>query len=153
MPFRYSFLYITLVKKASKKKSPSSGSFSFRGHIWIDGSEGTFIGYGRVVLLERIREFGSITRAAKSMELSYRRAWVLIDSMNRQAPKPFVVTSAGGRGGGGTRVTAEGEEAVRLFWKLHDDFQKFLASKDQAVRDILRGDKEGTGGMKCKKRR
>jgi len=141
------------VKKPSKENKQSPGSFRFRGHIWIDGSEGTFIGYGRVVLLERIREFGSITRAAKSMELSYRRAWVLIDSMNRQAPRPYVVTSAGGKGGGGTRVTAEGEEAVRLFWMLHDDFQKFLASKDQTARDILRGCKERIGGSKCKKRK
>ena len=141
------------MKKPSKESKQSPGSFRFRGHIWIDGSEGTFIGYGRVVLLERIREFGSITKAAKSMELSYRRAWVLIDSMNRQAPKPFVVTAAGGRGGGGTRVTAEGEEAVRLFWKLHDDFQKFLASKDQEVEAIISSNKENAGGMKCKKRR
>ena len=113
-----------------KKKTPATkckGPFAVvRGHIWLDGSEGTFLGYGRVVLLERIREFGSITKAAKSMELSYRRAWVLIDSMNRQAPKPFVVTSAGGKGGGGTFVTAEGELAIKLFWKFHKDFQVFL---------------------------
>jgi molybdate transport system regulatory protein len=124
-----------------KKKKPAAKSGQpfaiFRGHIWLDGSEGTFLGYGRVVLLERIREFGSITKAAKSMELSYRRAWVLIDSMNRQAPKPFVVTAAGGKGGGGTLVTEEGEKVIRLFWKLHNEFQKFLASQDQAVRKIF----------------
>ena len=97
-----------------------------RGHLWIEGSEGTFLGYGRITLLERIREYGSITQAAKSLEMSYRRAWVLIDSMNRQAPVPFVVTATGGRRGGGTRLTSAGEKAIVLFWKIHDDFQDFL---------------------------
>ena len=123
----------------------------FRGHIWLDGSEGTFLGYGRVVLLERIREFGSITKAAKSMELSYRRAWVLIDSMNRQAPKPFVVTAAGGKGGGGTLVTEEGEQAIRLFWKFHSDFQKFLAKEERTFGTCFGEGKDYSGRITCKK--
>ena len=68
----------------------------FHGRVWIDGSEGTFLGYGRIVLLERIRQYGSITQAAKSMEMSYRHAWELVDSMNRQARKPLVETASGG---------------------------------------------------------
>src|SRR5512138_3458478 len=83
----------------------------FHGRVWIDGPEGTFIGYGRVVLLERIREHGSITKAAKSMEMAYRHAWDLVDSMNRQARTPFVELATGGKGGGGARVTAAGERA------------------------------------------
>jgi len=124
---------------------------SLKGHIWIEGSEGTFLGYGRIALLERIREYGSITKAAKALEMSYRRAWVLIDSMNRQVPKPYVVTSAGGKSGGGTRVTDEGEKAIALFWEIHDDFQKFLASKDKLVKDIFDSCKKHSGGVKCKK--
>jgi len=120
--------------KKKKSAEKSIGPFGIlRGHIWLDGSEGTFLGYGRVVLLERIREFGSITKAARSMELSYRRAWVLIDSMNRQAPKPFVVTAAGGKGGGGTLVTEEGEKAIKLFWIFHADFQKFLEKEKKTL--------------------
>ena len=49
---------------------------SLRGHIWIEGQEGTLLGYGRIALLERIREYGSITKAAKALEMSYRRAWL-----------------------------------------------------------------------------
>lgn len=124
-------------KPAAKIREPFA---LFRGHIWLDGSEGTFLGYGRVVLLERIREFGSITKAAKSMELSYRRAWVLIDSMNRQAPKPFVVTAAGGKGGGGTLVTEAGEQAIRTFWKFHGDFQKFLEHEEKKLGFIKTAD-------------
>lgn len=119
--------------KKKKTGKPENVFPALRGHIWIDGSEGTFLGYGRVALLERIREYGSITKAAKALEISYRRAWVLINSMNRQVPRPYVVTSAGGSKGGGTRVTPEGERAIALFWKIHDKFQKFLKSQAGAA--------------------
>jgi molybdate transport system regulatory protein len=113
-----------------KNTPPTPG---FRGRIWIDGPEGTFIGYGRVVLLERIREHGSITKAARSMEMAYRRAWDLVDSMNRQSKKLFVELATGGKGGGGARVTDEGEKAIKRFWKFHEDFQKFLKQEEKKL--------------------
>ena len=61
------------------------GGYELKGRVWIEGASGTFLGYGRVVLLERIAEFGSISKAAKSMDMSYRHAWELVDSINRQA--------------------------------------------------------------------
>ena len=70
------------------------------GRLWIEGKKGTFLGHGRIVLLERIREYGSISRAAKSMEMSYHHAWDLVDSMNRQTTKPLVEKGTGGKGGG-----------------------------------------------------
>jgi molybdate transport system regulatory protein len=112
-------------KKGHARKRTRSTA-GLRGRIWIDGKEGTFLGYGRVVLLERIREHGSITKAAKSMEMSYRHAWELMDSMNRQAAEPLVESAAGGSGGGGADLTRAGEEAIRLFWKFYEDFQDFL---------------------------
>jgi molybdate transport system regulatory protein len=111
--------------KARTKKSP----YSCRGRIWIDGPEGTFLGYGRVVLLERIRQYGSITKAAKSMDMSYRHAWQLVDSMNMQAPEPLVTTASGGKGGGGTGLTVAGEDAVSLFWRFYAGFQEFLVKQ------------------------
>ena len=106
-----------------KKLQPYPG---LRGRIWIDAAEGTFLGYGRIVLLERIREQGSIAKAAKSMGMSYRHAWELVDSMNRQAQAPLTEASTGGKGGGGARVTERGEQAISLFWKFYADFQDFL---------------------------
>jgi molybdate transport system regulatory protein len=132
---RYALLYITKVKHKSKlnTKAGNDSSYHFCGHIWIDGPEGTFIGYGRVILLERIREHGSITKAAKSMDMSYRHAWELIDSMNRQAPAPFIETSTGGKGGGGTRLTGEGEQAITMFWDFHRHFQDFLVQEEKKI--------------------
>jgi len=114
----------------NKTTKPKPG---FSGRVWIDGPEGTFIGHGRVVLLERIMEHGSITKAARSMEMAYRHAWDLVDSMNRQAAEPFVELATGGKGGGGARVTEAGKRAIELFWKFHDDFQKFLAHEQKKL--------------------
>ncbi len=100
--------------------------YTLKGRIWVDGPDGTFIGYGRVVLMERIKEFGSITRAAKSMSMSYRHAWELVDSMNRQSPEPFIITSTGGKKGGGTVVTKHGEQAIKQFWKTQEKLKRFL---------------------------
>jgi molybdate transport system regulatory protein len=107
--------------------------YEVRGRIWLDGRDGTFLGHGRVVLMERIRELGSITKAAKSMGMSYRHAWRLIDSMNRQSPRPFVVTATGGRNGGGAFVTEDGERAIRLFWKFDEEFREFLRRRTEKI--------------------
>ncbi|MGB0713152.1 MAG: winged helix-turn-helix domain-containing protein, partial [Gammaproteobacteria bacterium] len=72
--------------------------FRVHGRLWIKGPEGTFLGHGRVVLLRRIREHGSISAAARSMAMSYRRAWRLVESMNRQSRDPVVEKAAGGQG-------------------------------------------------------
>lgn len=122
-------------KKAKQKKPLALPAL--RGRVWVDGSEGTFLGYGRIVLLERIQEFGSITKAAKSMEMSYRHAWDLVDSMNQQAKSPLVESATGGKGGGGARVTEEGERMIALFWKFHEDFQKFLDYEEKKLKTVL----------------
>jgi molybdate transport system regulatory protein len=106
----------------------------FRGRVWIDGPEGTFIGHGRVVLLERIIEHGSISKAAKSMKMAYRHAWDLVDSMNRQAKQPFVELATGGKGGGGAVVTKAGEKAIKVFWQFHHDLQDFLKKEEKKLR-------------------
>lgn len=100
--------------------------YRLKGRIWIEGEDGTFLGYGRVVLLERIREHGSISEAARSMNMSYKHAWQLVESMNRQSRAPLVETATGGKGGGGTRLTEAGEKAVELFWHIYGRFKDFL---------------------------
>jgi molybdate transport system regulatory protein len=121
-------------KKTHNDKKCSKPRPGFRGRVWIDGPEGTFIGHGRVVLLERIIEHGSITKAAKSMQMAYRRAWDLVDSMNRQAKEPFVELATGGKGGGGARVTKAGERAIKLFWRFYKDLHTFLQREEKKLR-------------------
>jgi molybdate transport system regulatory protein len=117
-----------------RKTSSRAAAPVFRGRVWIDGPDGTFFGQGRAVLLERIIEHGSITKAARSMDMAYRHAWDLVDSMNRQAKEPFVEVVTGGKGGGGARVTRAGERAIRLFRRFHDDLQSFLKREEKKLR-------------------
>lgn len=123
-------------KKTIQKKSLPAPAL--RGHIWVDGLEGTFLGYARIVLLETIQEHGSITKAAKAMKISYRHAWVLVDSMNKQAKSPLVTAATGGTGGGGARVTEEGERMIALFWKFYKDFQVFLKQEEKKLKTALK---------------
>jgi len=135
LPFRYSLLYITLVKKdVSYTADEIITQKEFRGRLWINGQQGIFLGYGRVRLLERIREYGSITKAAKSMKMAYRRAWQHVDSMNSQAIRPLVIAVTGGKGGGGAHLTEEGEKAIDLFRKFQADFQKFLKREEKLLK-------------------
>ena len=77
-------------------------------------SEGP-IGPGKIRLLEHIRDLGSISAAARAMNMSYRHAWVLIDSLNRCFGSPVVHANVGGKSGGGATLTPLGHELVRRF--------------------------------------
>ncbi|WP_296186702.1 TOBE domain-containing protein [Pseudomonas sp. UBA1879] len=72
----------------------------------------------RIALLQHIAEQGSITRAAKSAGLSYKAAWDAIDELNNLAQQPLVERSVGGRGGGGAKLSVEGERVLRLYQRL-----------------------------------
>jgi molybdate transport system regulatory protein len=72
----------------------------------------------RIALLQHIAEQGSITRAAKSAGLSYKAAWDAIDELNNLAHEPLVERSVGGRGGGGAKLSQEGERVLRLYQRL-----------------------------------
>ncbi|NTV13339.1 MAG: LysR family transcriptional regulator [Desulfobulbaceae bacterium] len=116
-------------KQPGKQTTPSSEGFQCHGRIWLNGSDGTFLAYGRIVLLERIQQFGSISQAAKSMGMSYKHAWDLVDSLNRQADQPLVSKSSGGKRGGGTTLTARGIQAIAAYWAMDARFQTYLAEE------------------------
>src|ERR1700735_4773112 len=74
----------------------------------IDFAENSNLGPGKIALLEGIRTCGSLSEAARRMGISYRRAWLLLDSLNKSFDVPATVNSAGGRGGGGAEITPFG---------------------------------------------
>jgi molybdate transport system regulatory protein len=123
--------------KNNTLQDKGKSGFQWRGRLWLEGEEGTFLGYGRVVLLERIREFGSLAQAARSMEMSYKHAWDLLDSMNRQAGCKLVETSRGGKSGGGARLTPTGERAITVFWQYHRKFQDILQEMTAKLGEAL----------------
>ncbi|MBA1428152.1 TOBE domain-containing protein [Pseudomonas orientalis] len=89
----------------------------------------------RIALLAHIAEQGSITRAAKSAGLSYKATWDAIDELNNLAQTPLVERSVGGKGGGGARLTREGERVLRLYQRLQALQAEVLAT-DEAARDF-----------------
>ncbi len=114
-----------------KKNKERQGQPGWRGRIWLEGEHGTFIGYGRAVLLERIKEHGSISKAAQSMDMSYKHAWDLIKSMQSQAGQAVVKTSRGGAGGGGACLTLSGEELLEYFWEMYQRFNRFMEQESK----------------------
>lgn len=73
------------------------------------------LGRGKILLLELIRQTGSISAAGRAMNMSYRRAWLLVDALNRMFREPAVESQRGGKQGGGAALTAFGEELVERF--------------------------------------
>jgi molybdate transport system regulatory protein len=89
-------------------------------HLWlrVELGDGHRLGPGKVELLERIAEHGSISAAGRSMQMSYRRAWLLVESINAAFREPAVVTQQGGSLGGGAVVTELGREIVRRYREI-----------------------------------
>ena len=86
-------------------------SLSLRINLDPDGR----IGPGKIELLEQIAAFGSISAAARNMDMSYKRAWDLVEEMNRLFGKPVVSAQTGGRKGGGAQLTQAGLAVVSRF--------------------------------------
>ena len=81
---------------------------------------GARIGPGKAALLESIRDSGSISAAARDMGMSYKRAWLLLDSMNQAFTEPVVTAAPGGTGGGGATLTPFGAEVLERYRRIHE---------------------------------
>lgn len=96
------------------------------------------IGPGKVQLLEELARTGSITRAARQMDMSYMRAWTLIRTMNRCFKKPVVVTAHGGaHGGGGARLTDDGRKIVALYKKMEQNCLRAVTPTRKQLEKLL----------------
>ncbi len=81
----------------------------------VDFSEGCSLGPGKIDLLESIQRTGSLRKAAQILGMSYRRAWLLLDGLNRSFIEPCSTASIGGQGGGGVTLTPFGLEIIRAY--------------------------------------
>ena len=117
-------------RKSSEHNAMVAGQMQsgmqIKGRLWIENQGRTYLSWGRVVLLERIGEHGSVSAAAKSMQMSFSHAWHLVEDMTGLAPAPLVEKQAGGRQGGGAWLTEAGQKAVADFWALVDRFQGWI---------------------------
>ena len=93
------------------KPQRSSAEIRFR----VDFDDRCSVGIGKVRLLEAIERSGSLSQAARDVGMSYRRAWLLVDSMNTEFDAPVISASVGGSGGGGATLTAFGKELIAAY--------------------------------------
>ncbi|OED39481.1 molybdenum transporter [Flavobacteriaceae bacterium (ex Bugula neritina AB1)] len=106
--------------------------YHIKSRIWIEGTKGVFLGEGRIKILKTIIKEGSLSKAAKSLGMSYKKAWNLVNSINKNAQFPVVVTNTGGHGGGSTIVTEYGMKMISSFEKINENCWKFL---DQQLKE------------------
>lgn len=83
--------------------------------IRLDLANGARVGPGKIALLEEIARHGSISGAGRALRMSYRRAWELVEDLNRHLGTPVVAASTGGSGGGGARLTEAGAALVAAY--------------------------------------
>jgi molybdate transport system regulatory protein len=95
------------------------------------------VGPGKVDLLEAIAKTGSITSAARELEMSYRRAWLLVDTMNRCFRSPLVETATGGKRGGGTRLTTLGEDVIQRYRRIERNAARAGAADIRALTRLI----------------
>jgi molybdate transport system regulatory protein len=97
---------------------------------------GSALGPGMAELLERVAELGSIRRAAASMDMSYRKAWLLIQALQKTFDGPVVTAEAGGTSGGGTQLTELGKNLLKLYRRV-----------ESRAADAVRADLDSLSGM------
>ena len=93
----------------------------------IDFPENARLGRGKIELLEHIRDTGSISAAGRAMDMSYRRAWQLVDALNSMFSEPSVNSQRGGKQGGGAVLTPFGEELIRRFRHMESTLAQALS--------------------------
>lgn len=97
-----------------------------KSKIWIETDEGIIISEGRIRLLKLIEATGSLNKAAKEMNISYQKAWKLVDASNKASREPLVATQIGGNKGGGTVITPYGKLLIESFEKINKECWNFL---------------------------
>jgi molybdate transport system regulatory protein len=118
-------------------KAPPRARPQARFRLRVTTADEIAIGPGKISLLEAIGETGSLTAAAKSIEMSYRRAWLLLDQLNRSLKQPAVASVKGGQNGGGSELTAVGRKLIDLYRGIEATADKACAEQIRQVIGLL----------------
>lgn len=122
--------------KAKTERRPAERRIGPRLRVYLGIED--HLGPGKADLLTGIDETGSIVAAGKRMDMSYRRAWLLVDAMNKMFKSPLVTKSKGGKGGGGgAELTALGREVLTRFRSMEQKTAKAIARDLAALRKVV----------------
>ncbi len=103
-------------------------SYHIKCRIWICHGQASYLGEGRIRLLQEIQSTGSIRQAAKNMSMSYKKAWSLVQSMNTQSEIPIVERKTGGINGGGAQLSEKGLELIRIYSEISKKSEQYLST-------------------------
>jgi molybdate transport system regulatory protein len=105
--------------------------------IWLDKNQKGFLGKGRIELLKNIDKYGSLSKAAKEMKMSYKAAWDSLNEMKNLSSTELIISSSGGSGGGGSKLTAQALEYIKIYELLFQTQQKFLKTIESHTNNSL----------------
>ncbi|MEP1487402.1 MAG: LysR family transcriptional regulator [Algibacter sp.] len=111
-------------------------AYKIKSRIWIESGNNVLLGEGRVHLLKAIQETGSLSKAAKSLNISYKKAWQLLDSVNKSAKQPVTINSIGGKGGGGAELTEYGKSLIVAFDDINRNCWAFLDKQLEKIKEL-----------------
>lgn len=120
------------IELATRKQQP----LALQGAVWLTAGADILGGADRMALLRAVAEHGSITQAARAVALSYKAAWDAIDAMNRLAGVALVERSIGSGRGGGSRLTAFGQQLVERFGRIEAAHRNYLRLLGDAAADL-----------------
>ncbi|HSZ58930.1 MAG TPA: hypothetical protein VK797_25040 [Tepidisphaeraceae bacterium] len=112
-------------RRAARSAAPPTKR-TLSARIWVETEDGPAINDAGADLLDQIEVYGSLSEAARKLRFSYRRAWMLLDGMNRRWPSPVVTTATGGHHGGGAKLTELGRHVLRTYRDLQLQFEHLL---------------------------
>jgi molybdate transport system regulatory protein len=110
----------------------------------IDFAKNSSLGPGKIRLLEAIRDSGSLSQGARIMGMSYRRAWLLVESLRQSFREPVTVASTGGKAGGGMSVTEFGDSLIESYRELEREFATLASRRlHPSIAKVVRHAKSG----------
>jgi molybdate transport system regulatory protein len=120
-----------------RNPKPDSRKPVVRFRLRITAGDTVAIGPGKIQLLEAIQETGSLTAAAKHIDMSYRRAWILINELNSALKAPAVESAKGGEHGGGSVLTSVGQRLVTQYRSIEDAAASSCKAQIRALTSLL----------------
>ena len=130
------------MKAKSPTRSRPRQTPKLRGKIWVEIGGAAGMTDAGADLLEQVAACGSVSEAARRLRFNYRRAWMLVDAMNRRWHAPLVTKAIGGKSGGGTHLTELGHAVLRSYRDLQLQLEHLL---DHSTREFIRATGSGRG--------
>lgn len=119
--------------KAAARKTPKAAAAT---RLRVVLAPGVFLGPGKAELLAHIAETGSISAAGRAMGMSYKRAWMLVETLNGYFRSPLVTAATGGKAGGGAQLTALGRQVLGHYQTMTTAAERACAAQVAALRKL-----------------